>query len=78
MADESGLFSQAMEVGRELLSPLATQREENTELTEEQGRINDQAPTLGMSWTRIQAPTLGVVRIASADEMNTAIKCLTK
>ena len=44
MADEeSGLFSQAVERGLELLSPLATQREENTELTEEQERVNDDA-----------------------------------
>ncbi|MBC8399121.1 MAG: hypothetical protein H8E16_18750 [Flavobacteriales bacterium] len=43
MIDESGLFSQAMEAGRELLSPLATQREENAELTEGQERVNDNA-----------------------------------
>jgi len=43
MAEESGLFSQAMEAGREFLSPLATQREENNELTEEEERVNERA-----------------------------------
>ena len=46
MADESGLFSQAsqaVERGMEFLSPLATQREDNNELTEEQERVNGDA-----------------------------------
>ena len=76
MADESGLFSQAMEVGRELLSPLATQREENNELTEERERVNKQALRDVMDPN--QAPTLGLIRLASAEEMYTAVKCLTK
>ena len=43
MAEESGLFSQALDAGREFLSPLAGQREEDNKLTEEEERVNEQA-----------------------------------